>query len=47
MRKYLIICPNCEKQELNLTITKNWEECEICQCGFPENAGIKEWCVSA
>jgi len=46
MSKYLIVCPNCEQVELNLVIRKTGQECEICPCGFPETANIKEWAVA-
>jgi len=46
MSNYLIVCPSCEKSELSLTIGKDSQECEICKCGFPENASVKEWVVA-
>ena len=46
MTKYLIVCPNCKQGEIELVISKHGQDCEICTCGFPANANIKEWVVA-
>ena len=39
MNKFNITCPNCEQVELSVKNLRNGQEVEICQCGWPENAG--------